>query len=339
MTVDLSNMRVTYNNDLNGWDDLRRTQTSWFPWGDNKLPSNGNQEHYEDRALSFNGTGQLLIHAFFDSTGWVSGLLTTSGHSSMTYGYSEVNMRLPPESGFFGAGWMLPYGKPYGELDFAEQPNVTPNPNDIWQGSQWGTGVDTNHTYQWSDIAGGGDGAQFHAYGVGRDASGVTFYVDRQPTMFVPATAGFKDDENFFFVLNLQVGDRWSGAPTAPEAFMVVDRITTWESFAGPDSIRFGLFADTWGGAAHAEFRVDGRLIGAKDVASSDPYAPDYVTFSGLNLSGSGHQVSVSFTNDAWGGAGMDRNLYVGFGVINESEVRGDFNSPMYSNGTVTFNV
>jgi hypothetical protein len=81
---------------------------------------------------------------------------------------------------------------------------------------------------------------------------------------------------------------------------------------SGADSLVLRINEDAWDGDAQYVVKVDGRQIGgtltASALHSSGQY--DTVTIKGDWAAGS-HGVDITFLNDANGGAGMDRNLYV----------------------------
>ena len=108
---------------------------------------------------------------------------------------------------------------------------------------------------------------------------------------------------------------------------------------AATGSVVFGLSEDAWNGDAQATVTVDGQVLGGPIAitASHALGASQQLSFAG-NFGSGAHTVSVSFANDAWGGAGHDRNLYLDTVDFNGARIAGA-SAPLFSNGTVTFNI
>ena len=82
---------------------------------------------------------------------------------------------------------------------------------------------------------------------------------------------------------------------------------------------------DAYQGSAQYTVKVDGAQVGGTFTASASHAAgqSDTLTLKGDWAAG-GHQVSVEFLNDAWGGtAAADRNLYIDGATYNGVAVDG----------------
>jgi hypothetical protein len=107
---------------------------------------------------------------------------------------------------------------------------------------------------------------------------------------------------------------------------------------SGPDRIVLHMSEDRYAADAMFIVKVDGKQIGGNltTAASHADHATQDFMLLGDFAAGS-HQVAITFVNDAYGGDGADRNLYVdgiGFGTTDQA-----VNVGMYSNGTQIFNV
>src|SRR5206468_2525137 len=109
-------------NGTSGW------QTSFY-FGGRTLSSNGEQQYYSDSSVGVNpfavANGVLDITASPGANPgalWYnSGLITTEGMFSQTYGYFEMRAKLPAGQGMWPAFWLLPSDKSWPpELDVLE---------------------------------------------------------------------------------------------------------------------------------------------------------------------------------------------------------------------------
>jgi type VI protein secretion system component Hcp len=79
----------------------------------------------------------------------------------------------------------------------------------------------------------------------------------------------------------------------------------------GPDTLVFRISEDAYAGHAQYRVLVDGRQVGDIQFAGSDHASGTSQDVSFHGAFASTHNVSVEFLNDAYGGPGQDRNLYV----------------------------
>ncbi|MBS0640236.1 MAG: hypothetical protein JSS43_10210, partial [Proteobacteria bacterium] len=105
------------------------------------------------------------------------------------------------------------------------------------------------------------------------------------------------------------------------------------------DTLTLHLSQDAYSGNAQFVLTIDGKTISTpQDVtALHSAGAWQDVSFSG-NFGAGTHTVGVQFTNDAYGGSGNDRNLYVN-GVDCNGTHYGSGVTSLYSNGTATFTI
>lgn len=327
--LNLAAYHPTFNVDFTSPSDLQYFNTSYYPWGDNKLPSNGDIEVNKDSALTVTG-GALVITATNNHDGtYTSGMINTSGHYGQTYGYFEATMALPQTGGFLSSFWMLPTGQYYPEYDPMEQPNNNGAVNQVWQGASWGN---TNH-HGYADAAPGTNVYQgYHSYGVLRDDTGITFYIDRHASMHMDPSDGMPGD--MYGIFNLMVGTAWTGAPQADSAQLFIDNIQAWQP--GPTAtLSLALSEDAWLGDAQAEISIDGKVLGQATVTAQRGLATQAVAYA-LDVAPGPHSVSVTFLNDAYAGTGYDRNLFVE-GITLGGTSHPDAQAALWWNRTATF--
>ena len=92
----------------------------------------------------------------------------------------------------------------------------------------------------------------------------------------------------------------------------------------GPDALVLKISEDAYQGDAQYTVSVDGVRIGGPLTAQAAHATgqSDTVTVHGDWAAGN-HVVSVNFLNDAYGGAGLDRNLHVDAATYNGSLASG----------------
>ena len=105
----------------------------------------------------------------------------------------------------------------------------------------------------------------------------------------------------------------------------------------GPDTVQIVASEDAWNGDAQMTVSIDGVQVGNPIIVTASHAAGATDTFLVHGDFGAGsHNVSVAFTNDAWGGtASTDRNLYVQSVSLDGATVAGA-TGPLFSNGAVS---
>ncbi len=103
-----------------------------------------------------------------------------------------------------------------------------------------------------------------------------------------------------------------------------------------PDTLVLNLSEDAYAGDAQFSVAVDGTQLGAAQsvTALHSQNQKTAFTYKG-NFGPGNHTVSVSFLNDAWGGPGLDRNLFIDSATFNGTQVSSG--ASLYANGTVSF--
>lgn len=263
MALDLSNARMTFNDDFNSFSHNTNSANSinwnatpngtWatrFWWGDGmRVHGNGEQQFYADSTTDVVknnpganpisvANGELTIKAqpspdLGASWGkpYVSGLITTEGTFSQQYGYFEMRADLPTGQGIWPAFWMLNQAHTWPpELDIVEM--IGSRPNMLEMTAHTGIGghstAGMNHGVDVGDMTTG-----MHTYGVKVMPDTMTWYFDGQE-MF---TASTPDDlkQPLYMLANVAVGGDWPGSP---------DGSTPWPAEMKIDYIRAYQFPD-----------------------------------------------------------------------------------------------
>lgn len=205
---------------------------------------NGENQYYTDSPEnSFIEDGMLVIQALeqnFMGKPFTSARLTTQDKVTQQYGRIEARIQIPTGAGIWPAFWMLgesfdTVGWPRsGEIDIME--NIGSEPTIIHgtlhgPGYSGGSGVGTS--YRLPDRS--PFHANFHVYAVEWEPGEIRWYVDdtRYNTITANGVPGeWVYDQPFFMLLNVAVGGRWPGYPTADTEFpqrMLVDYVRIYE--------------------------------------------------------------------------------------------------------------
>ncbi len=168
-----------------------------FDGGARTLAENGELEEYMDPAYAGSGSKPLGVNPFSDSNGvlsitaqptsptvapyinnmpYTSGLLTTEGSFSQTYGYWEIGAELPKGDGLWPAFWLLPADHSWPpEIDIFEV--LGNDPNTVYNSFHGSDGIDFSQATHVGDLSTG-----FHTFGFNWTPATMTWYVDGLPT-------------------------------------------------------------------------------------------------------------------------------------------------------------
>lgn len=126
-TLDLSNMKLVFEDEFEGELDTSVWDTGW------DIPQR--RGGYWDSAQCFTQDGNLIIRTEYKEdgaygAGWYSGTCSTRALKEFTYGYFEVRCKAPAAEGLWSAFWMQSQtmsdetegGKNGAEIDIMESP-------------------------------------------------------------------------------------------------------------------------------------------------------------------------------------------------------------------------
>src|SRR5262249_43374822 len=227
-------MKLTFDDEFNSlslnMDTPATANGTWDTyfsgWGTRSLTGNGEQEVYADPSLPGTAGSPLGINPFSDQNGvatitasptpsqdrqalwnmpYTSGLLNTQTSFSQTYGYFEINAKLPGGGqGLWPAFWLLPENNSWPpEIDVFEQVDSPTSPI-------LSTVHDASGNVRQSFNV-GDPSAAYHTYGVLWTSQAITFYVDGQKMGSTPTPADY--NQPMYMLMNLAVGGSWPGSP------------------------------------------------------------------------------------------------------------------------------
>ncbi|WP_267359197.1 MULTISPECIES: family 16 glycosylhydrolase [unclassified Methylobacterium] len=154
---------------------------------------------------------------------YASGMLTTAMSFRFTYGYAEIEARVPKGKGTWPAFWLLPAAGGWPpEIDVME---VLGDATDGY----WATlhlGAAGNHREIQERVKATDLSKGFHAYAVQWTAAEIAWFLDGRRVFAVPTPAALH--EPMYLLVNLAVGGTWPGPPDAGTPFpaeMAVRRI------------------------------------------------------------------------------------------------------------------
>jgi len=368
--LSLSGFTLTYDDEFNAFKWSPDGSTGYkttFYFGGRELYSNGDLEYYSDPSVGVNpfslANGALNITASPgtnpDNQPYNSGMITTEGSFSQTYGYFEARVEVAQGPGMWSGFWMLPADKSWPpEIDMLEAFGA-PNPNgDGGQGKTYHGMISANRSESggsWAPVS-GDIYASYHTYGVDWEPDHLTYYIDGQQVFQVgqlptPATM----NKPMYLLLDLAVGG-WPGNPAGETSVMSIDYVRAYSKdpnahavalqtvsspdgvdttpygatdangvIAAPDRIVVRVSEDAWNGDAQFTVTVDGNQIGGVQTAIASHAAGQWEDIA-LNaaLGAGNHAIAVNYINDANGGtAATNRNLYVQSVTVNGEAIAG----------------
>jgi beta-glucanase (GH16 family) len=228
------------------WQDL-------YPYGGeaaHDLSGNSEAEYYSSalpgqyNSPFSDGNGVLTISAFPAPGGsdpynlpYTSGVITTAQSFAQTYGYFEIDAKLPSGQGLWPAFWMLPTDGYTAELDDFEFVNNTNTIYSTVHGSTNGTWGSDSQAY---DVSADNLSNSFNVYGVNWTPTTVTYYINGVAYLSEPTPQSM--DSPMYMLINLAVGGNgsWPGAPNSSTVFPANMQIAWVEAYATPDTTYVG---------------------------------------------------------------------------------------------------
>ena len=297
------------------------TWSTAFPWGGRTLPNNAELEEYMDPAYAGSGSQPLGVNPFSDNNGvltisaaptspsvapyignmpYTSGLLTSYGSFTQTYGYWEIGAQVPKGDGLWPGFWLLPADQSYPpEVDILEM--IGNDPSTIYNSFHGKDGVDSSQATHIGDLSAG-----FHTFGFDWTASTMTWYVDGQPT-YQLATPAYMN-QPMYMLINLAVGGTWPGAPDATTQFPANLNIDYVHVYADPSAAPAAT-------AAIADGSSDPSAVASDPTAANDPIVSD--GYQSLSVDDGNNIVSATGIYDTvtgGAGAGADTITATGWG-------------------------
>ncbi len=145
---------------------------------------------------------------------YTSGMLTSQGLFSRTYGYFELRARLPVGKGIWPAFWLLADAGWPPEIDVMEM--LGDVPNRIYMTNHWYSDTASDILKNVGVYRGPDFSQAFHTFGVDWNPGEIRWYIDGierfQSFTGIPA-------ENMHIILNTAVGGYWPGNPDDTTVF------------------------------------------------------------------------------------------------------------------------
>ena len=378
--MDLSNYHLTFNDDFNTFDSSPDGSHGWktkFYFDGRSLPSNGEQGYYSDASVGVDpfhlDNGSLVITAAPgdnpDGLPYNSGMITTEGDFTQTYGYFEIRAQVPEGQGMWPGFWMLNADKSWPpEIDVLE---AFGNDNGRGEGGPNKVHVNSiSHAVSGDGSSeGGGDWVNipgniydgYHTYGVDWQPDTTTFYIDGQQ---VYSTATPSDmNKPMYMLATLAVGGPWVGDAWGNSGDMKIDYIRAYsqdpnipavatsdaaqdapqasgaesigtDSGTGPSDLTLHVSGDAWDGNAQFTVSVDGQQVGGVQTATANHASGEIQDVTLHGDFGTPGTIQINYVNDNWGGSpDADRNLYVHSIDVNGEQIAGNAANNNADNG------
>jgi beta-glucanase (GH16 family) len=220
--------RPTFRDEFNGPSlDTTRWNTAYW-WGRTNA-GNNEAQYYVDDAFEIND-GILRIKAQKQSEqgfDYTSGIITTFGRFSQTYGRFEIRARVPQGRGLWPAFWLVPQSKAWPpEIDIFEIRGQ--EPSIVHMVNHW-KGLDGAHEQVSGNYTGPDFSKDFHTFAVVWTPSEIIWYVEGVEQY---RTAQGVASEPMYVIANLAVGGEWPGLPdgsTPFPSYLEVDYIRVYQ--------------------------------------------------------------------------------------------------------------
>ncbi|MGK0283588.1 MAG: beta-glucanase (GH16 family) [Patiriisocius sp.] len=250
--IDLSDYTAVFTEEFNGSSLNRDHWKTSLPWGPDTT-INAESQYFVNTFGNnppaydpFVFTGETLRITGIDTPAelrqaannkpYLSGVITSSDHFEMTYGYVEVSARVASGEGLLSTFYLFNqnFDKNSPEIDVLEY--IGSRPNKAYQTYhyydsnrvRWATGekhsTPTMETVSSEDLSSG-----FHTYAVLWEPGFVAWYVDGQEVRLL---SGVRiSDEPMNIIVQMVIGSEWIGSPAASSipAVFEIDYIRAWQ--------------------------------------------------------------------------------------------------------------
>ncbi len=346
-SFDPTNWELVFSDEFEGSEVDRSKWNTTYYYGSRTNLWNDEEQYYVDDAFSFEdgvisitaqkldesleafeAIDQQLLTAHEKSTSfdYTSGLLSGHDKVAFTYGYIEIDAKIPSGQGLWPAFWMLPAsGEWPSEIDILEA--LGNDTETLYQSFHYRDPESTERFYETSGFNDGTDFSEgFHTYAVNWDETAIRWLVDGNEVFSVTENL---THQPMYLLANLAVGGTWPGSPDDDTVFpssFDIDSIRVYQNESG----------QLHGGSANDEFsRVNGSLFGE---GGNDSLT---VEQTGKLFGGAGHDQLFAGTGDnvLEGGAGEDRlwgkggNDRLNGGAGSDRFILGTDTEAFYSNG------
>lgn len=179
------------------FDQSSLSETNWstcYAWA---CTNNGSleTEDYSPTGISVaNGTADLTARPVVgQKKPFVSGMLSSDGHFSFTYGYAEIRVHLPSGKGLWPAFWLLPTNETWPpEIDVFEFWGA--NPTQMMMAVHYGEDERLNHVFTDDELTAG-----YHTFAIDWEPHKITWYIDNKERF----SADVSVDTPMYLIANL----------------------------------------------------------------------------------------------------------------------------------------
>lgn len=206
---------LIFSDEFDGTEVNADKWITMFPWGRNGANPSELQYYAEDAFEFLEGIHRIKAEqrsmAGYDYT---SGIITSAGKFSMTYGYMEVRAKMPHGQGFWPAVWLLPEDEDWPpEIDVLEI--LGHETNTVYMTNHWLTEAN-EHVFAQGQLVGPDFAEDFHIFAVEWSPAEIIWFIDGverfRTNQGVPA-------EPMYLLINLAVGGEWPGNPDETTPF------------------------------------------------------------------------------------------------------------------------
>jgi beta-glucanase (GH16 family) len=212
----LSMARAVFSDEFGGAQVDRSKWHTELSWGRTNQPE---AQYYSDDAVEVRD-GVLRLRAerrSREGQPYTSGVVSSHGKFTFTYGYAEARVRVPAGQGLWPAFWLVSeVPKSAQEIDVLEI--LGQETERVYTSLHWGMwdGSPGSHDFEGGAYQGPDFAKDFHLFAVDWSPSAVVWYVDGverfRMTEHVP-------NEPMYVIANLAVGGQWPGYPDSSTPF------------------------------------------------------------------------------------------------------------------------
>lgn len=241
----LSKARLVFSEDFSGTQLDPMKWTSCYPWARPEgctTWSNNELQWYQSSQIRVGGGAASLVASKEPTPGqteggapqlfdWRSGMITTGGKFSFTYGKVVVRARIPGGKGFWPALWLLPADSSWPpEIDIMEAVGEAPSQATFTYRESLDQMISS--TVSTADLSAG-----WHTFALDWQPGSLTWSVDdvQRFQLIGPVTG-----KPMYLLANLAVGGTFPQPPdasTPPTASFTIDRVQIWQNNPGSGSL------------------------------------------------------------------------------------------------------
>ncbi|MGV2184429.1 family 16 glycosylhydrolase [Rhizobium rhizogenes] len=230
--------KTIFKDDFSTLDFRAGGKGTWkplYPWGARNNASNREMQYYVDPRPSGDNAAVQALAPFTIDNGilairaskipeslrihtagfeYASGMLTTAGRFSFTYGRVEIRARMPSGKGLWPAFWLLPADKTWPpEIDVFEVLGQDTRRLHVTAHSSLHIPAGARSAQKGTELVTADLSDNFHVYGVTWTKDSLVWSLDDQIIFSTPTPPDMH--KPMYLLVNLAVGGSWPGSPDA----------------------------------------------------------------------------------------------------------------------------